>query len=135
MRQRLSELQLAVMRVLWQRGSATVADVQAALAPERSLAYTTLATVLSRLELRGVVTRQVEGRSYVYQPAVAEEEVGHSLLGDLVEQVFSGSPSELVHQLLESQEIDRDELARIKQLVEHHERAAKSRHKGGRHAS
>jgi predicted transcriptional regulator len=118
---RLSSLQLAVMRVLWRRGRATVADVQDEIDLDRPLAYSTLATILKRMEDKGVVRHLVEGRTYIYEPAIAPNQVGQSLLSDLVENVFAGRPSELVNHLLESHEVEPDELARIKALIAEHE--------------
>ncbi|HUG89579.1 MAG TPA: BlaI/MecI/CopY family transcriptional regulator [Planctomycetaceae bacterium] len=120
MRKPLSELQLAVMQVLWQSGGATVAGVQQALAEERPLAYSTLATVLNRLVRKGVVTHRFEGRAYRYQPAVSEEEVGTSMVRRLMENVFSGSPSDLVSHLLNARDVDTVELDLIRELVERH---------------
>ncbi len=125
--QRLSGLSLAVMRVLWRLKRATVADVQAALAKERPLAYSTLATILKRLEDKGAVRHVAQGRTFVYEPVLAQNEVGGSLLSDLVVQVFAGRPSELVCHLLESQDVDASELARIKALIAEHETAAARR--------
>ena len=121
--QRLSRLQLAVMQVLWRHGPSSVAAVQEALGQERPLAYSTLATILKRLEDKQVVRHRVEGRTYIYEPAVAQDEVEHSLLSELVDNVFAGRPSELVSHLLESQDVDADELARIRALVEEHQAA------------
>ncbi|MEX0702806.1 MAG: BlaI/MecI/CopY family transcriptional regulator [Planctomycetales bacterium] len=132
MRRRLSRLQLAVMHVLWERGRATVADVQEAVRPDQELAYSTLATILRRMERQGIVKYTVEGRTYIYEPVLAPENVGHSLIGDLVEHVFAGSPSELVSHLLESQPVDADELARIRSLIdEHAKQSARGGRKGG----
>jgi BlaI family penicillinase repressor len=117
---RLSQLQLAVMHVLWARGRATVAEVQEAMQPTRPLAYSTVATVLRRLEEKGVVRHSTDARTFIYEPAVPPEKVGQSLVGELVEHVFSGSPSELVNHLLETQEVDRSELQRIHALIEQH---------------
>ena len=124
---RLSGRQLAVMRVLWDRGEATVAVVQEGLDLERPLAYSTVATVISRMEQKGLVTHRAEGRAFYYRPAVSEDGVGESMVGELVERVFGGSPSDLVNQLLESDQVDSGELDRIKQLVRRHERQRKSK--------
>jgi BlaI family penicillinase repressor len=118
--QRLSGLQLAVIRVLWRLGRATVADVQCELESERPLAYSTLATILKRLEDKGVVRHEVEGRTYVYEPLIAADQVGYSVVSDLVEKVFAGRPSELVSHLLESHEVKADELVRIKAMIDEH---------------
>jgi predicted transcriptional regulator len=118
--QRLSGLQLAVMRVLWRLRRATVAEVQASLDADRPLAYSTLATILKRMEGKGVVRHVVEGRTFIYEPVVAANQVGYSVLNDLVENVFAGRPSELVSHLLESHEMQGDELARIKHMIDEH---------------
>ncbi|MEX0715384.1 MAG: BlaI/MecI/CopY family transcriptional regulator [Planctomycetaceae bacterium] len=131
MRRRLSRLQLAVMQVLWERGRATVADVQEAIRTDQELAYSTLATILRRMERQGVVQHTVEGRTYLYEPLLAPENVGHSLIGDLVERVFAGSPSRLVSHLLESQSVDADELARIRAMIDEHARQPPRKKKKG----
>lgn len=116
---------MAVMRVLWDRGEATVAQVQELLDLERPLAYSTVATVISRMEQKGLVTHRVEGRVFYYRPAVSEDGAGQSMVGELVERIFGGSPSELVSHLLESDQVDSGELDRIKQLVRQYERKKK----------
>jgi predicted transcriptional regulator len=115
------------MQILWRDGPSSVAHVQKALDAERPLAYSTLATILKRLEDKQVVRHKVEGRTYIYEPAVAQNKVEHSLLSDLVDSVFAGRPSELVNHLLESQDVDADELARIRALVQRHQKAAARR--------
>jgi BlaI family transcriptional regulator, penicillinase repressor len=114
----LTELQLAIMRVLWQHDEATVVQIQEALQEERKLALTTIATVLSRLEKDGVVQHRTEGRSYVYQSLLTEQEVQRSVVSDLLEHLFAGDPTALVHHLLREAEIDADELDTIKALIE-----------------
>lgn len=117
----LSGRQLAVMQLLWQRGEATVAEVQRSLNLERPLAYSTIATVIARMERKGLVTHRAEGRVFRYRAAVSEEGVGRSMVGKLVEQIYGGSPAELVSHLLDSEQVDAGELSRIKQLVSEHE--------------
>src|SRR2546427_8732133 len=85
-RHQLTELQLAILRVLWDRGEATVQDIWEALHAARGLAQTTVATMLSRLERRGVVTRRAQSRQYRYRAAVTEREVQHSMVGELTER-------------------------------------------------
>lgn len=122
--QLLSGLQLAVIRVLWRLGRATVADVQQELGSDRPLAYSTLATILKRMEDKGVVRHVVDGRTFVYEPLVAADQVSYSVVSDLVEKVFAGRPSELVSHLLESHEVKADELERIKAMIDEHLAAA-----------
>ena len=121
----LSELQLAVMRVLWQRNKAAVAEVQEALKAERDLALTTVATVLTRLEKAGLVSHRASGRHYLYRPLVSEEEVRRSMVSVLAERLFEGDVAALVSHLVNAREIRPGDLARVKQLIEAKEREGK----------
>lgn len=117
----LTDLQLAILRVLWSRGSATVAEVTDALKSQRGLAQQTIATVLSRLERRGIVRHETRQRQYVYIPEVSEPEVRHSMLSELTDQLFEGDVAALVNHLLSAREISAGDLARVKKLIAAHE--------------
>ncbi len=106
----LGELQLAILRVLWDRGEATVGDVHTALAAERGLAPTTIATMLRKMEDKGVVRHREEGRSFVYRAAVRTEQVHRRMVGDLVERLFDGDAHKLVNHLVRQGEIDLQDL-------------------------
>lgn len=121
----LSELQLAVMRVLWQQKKAAVAEVQEALKSERDLALTTVATVLTRLERAGLVAHRAVGRHYMYRPLVSEEEVRRSMVSALAERLFEGDVAALVSHLVNAREIKPGDLARVKQLIAAKEREGK----------
>jgi BlaI family transcriptional regulator, penicillinase repressor len=125
----LTELQLQLLRVLWARGESTVVEVQEALRLERRLAQTTVATLLSRLEKRGVVAYRTEGRQYVYRALVTEAEVRGSVLAEVTEQLFEGDVAMLVSHLLTAAEADAADLAKVRALIEARERALKE---GGR---
>ncbi len=127
---KLGGRQLAIMQVLWDRGEATVAEVQELLDLERPLAYSTVATVISRMEQKGLVTHRAEGRVFYYRPAVSEDGVGESMVGELVERIFGGSPSELVSHVLQSDQVDSGELDRIRQFVRQYERQRKKKGAG-----
>lgn len=114
----LTELQLAILRVLWDRGEATVQDVREALRTERGLAQTTIATVLSRLERRGVVTRRAQARQYHYKAAVTEPEVQRSMVGELTERLFDGDVTALVRHLISGKDVSRGDLAKIREMIE-----------------
>src|SRR5436305_15282172 len=109
-RKQLSDLQLAIMRVLWERDEATVAEVQEILRPERRLALTTVSTLLTRLERARLIAHRTEGRTYIYRPLVSRDDVRRSMLRHLVDSLFGGNSSMLVSHLLREQEIDPDEL-------------------------
>lgn len=113
---RFTDRELDVMAVLWERGSATVAEVQASLADE--LAYTTVLTVLRTLEDKGHVGHREQGRAYRYHPLVEREEAGATVLGRLVDRVFGGSAELLLTQLVSERNLTDAELARMRRLLD-----------------
>ena len=119
-RHQLTELQLAIMRVLWDRSEATVQEIWEALHAERGLAQTTVATMLSRLERRGVVTRRAppQSRQYHYRAAVTEREVQHSMVGELTERLFDGDVIALVQHLLTGEDVSPGDIAKIRDMIE-----------------
>ncbi|MCC7013382.1 MAG: BlaI/MecI/CopY family transcriptional regulator [Planctomycetes bacterium] len=114
----LGELQCAIMRVLWAEGEASVNRVYEALPSEHRRALTTIATMLTKMEKKGVVSHRSEGRQFVYVPEVAESDVRRTMVEDLTERLFDGDVAALVSHLLTEQEIDREELARLQKLIE-----------------
>ncbi len=113
----LTDLQVDLLEVLWGRGEATVAEVQEALLGNRGLATSTVATLLSRLEKRGVVIHRTDGRQYVYRAQVSREQVRDSMVSALTYRMFSGDVAELVSHLLTEAETSPGDLARVKQLI------------------
>ena len=114
----LGELQHAIMQVLWARDEATVAEVHKALFDERGLAPTTIATMLRKMEDKGVVAHRVEDRHFVYQAAVTEVEVRSTMVGDLLDRLFAGDPAALVSHLVDDHDIDEEEIERLRTLLE-----------------
>ena len=92
----LTDLQMSLIRVLWARGEASVSDVHEAAYAERGLALTTVATILSRLEKAGLVSRRQAGRHYLYKALVSEEEVRRSMVSELADRLFQGDVTALV---------------------------------------
>jgi BlaI family penicillinase repressor len=119
--QPLTDLQLAILRVLWDRGSATAAEITDALRETRGLAPQTIATILSRLERRGIVSHQTRQRQYVYSAMLSEPEVRRTMLSELTDRVFEGDVAALVSQLLSAREMSPGDLARVKALITDHE--------------
>lgn len=114
----ITELQLAILRLLWDRGEATVAEIWEALHAERGLAQTTLATILTRLERRDVVTHATRARQFVYRALVTEEEVQHSMVSELTAHLFEGDVPALVNHLLTAQDVSPGDLARIREMLD-----------------
>jgi len=113
----LTDLQLAILRILWDRGPSTVLDVQDGLLPDRSLAQTTVATLLSRLEKRGVVSHQLVGRQFRYTAEVTEPEVRRSMVGELTSMLFDGRPTALISHLIVERDIAPGDLDEVKRLI------------------
>jgi BlaI family penicillinase repressor len=114
---RPAELQLAIMQVLWERGEATVGEVREALQPQRPLAYTTVGTMLSKMEERGQVTHRSDGRVNVYRARIRREKVSRSMVKDLAQRLFAGDVTQMVAHLLEGCEPGREELTQLKKLI------------------
>ena len=113
---RLTALQLAVMQVLWSRDEASVTDVQRAM-PGRRLALTTVATMLVRLEQRGLVSHRAEGRQYIYRSRVSPAEVRETVTRELLRNLFDGDVAAFVSQLLDARKLTREEVADLQRLV------------------
>ena len=111
-----TDRELDVMSVLWEYGSATVAEVRDGLADQ--LAYTTVLTVLRTLEEKGHVDHVEEGKAHRYRPLVARDRAGKSALRRLVRKVFAGSPELLLTHLVSDRNLTAAELKRMRKLLD-----------------
>ena len=107
------------MDVIWEKGSATVAEVAAALPRNLDLAYNTVLTTMRILEEKGYLrhTKAEDGRAFVYRPVVGRDEAGRNAVRYLVSRFFRNSPELLVLNLLEDEELSGNELQRIRKLI------------------
>jgi predicted transcriptional regulator len=128
----LGQLQLSIMRVLWRLGEASVAQVHEELRADRGRALTTIATMLTKLEKKGVVSHRSEGRLFVYRAEVSESAVQRSMVEQLTESLFAGDAAALASHLLSSDEIERGELAELKRLIARRELESRARAPGRR---
>jgi|SRR5688572_1987063 BlaI family penicillinase repressor len=110
----LSDLQLMLMRVFWSKPSATAAEVVADLRTSRPLAHTTVATLLSRLEKRGLLIADREGRQVSYHAAVSRQEVRRSMVSALLAGLFDGEARGLLSHLVDQRSIGAEELAEVR---------------------
>jgi predicted transcriptional regulator len=114
----LTDGELRLMRVLWERGSASVSEVRAALAPPHRPAYNTVLTELGILERKGYVRHTKNGRAFVYEPVVDRERVRRSAVRRLVSQLFDGSAGSLAVSILQHERVDQAEIAFIRRLLD-----------------
>ena len=117
-RQQLTGLQIAILRLLWERGEASVAEIWEALYPERKLAQTTVATIVARLQRRGVLSRRTRDRQFVYRTLITEADVQHSMVSELTERLFAGDVAALVSYLLSARDMSPGDVARVRQMIE-----------------
>lgn len=111
------------MKLLWSRGEATVADLHQQLQEGKDLAYTTVATVVRKMEARGLVRHRSEGRSFVYRAAVLEEAVTRGMADHFVDRLFEGSLTDVVSHLLSTREVSKDELTELERMIAQRKRA------------
>ena len=114
----LTEVELEFMSKLWALGEATVRDVLDKLPNERGLAYTSAATILRILEQKEFVTSRKEGKSHVYQPALAKQAYQARSLKDLSTKLFDDAPASLVARLVNDDSLTEEALSQIRELVD-----------------
>ena len=106
-----------MLRVLWERGPSTVAEIHEGQG-SRGTGYTTTLKVLQRMTEKGLVLRDESRRSHVYRAAIAAEKTQRQLVRDLLQRAFGGSPGQLVVQALSEEKASEEELATIRELLE-----------------
>jgi BlaI family transcriptional regulator, penicillinase repressor len=113
----LTEQELEIMKVIWDRGEATVRDVVASLSEQRQIAYTTVMTMMNILEQKGHLKKWQVDRAFVYKPAHAQEQVIGSMVRDFVDRVFNGSAAPLLVHLVDDKKLTEKELNEIREIV------------------
>ena len=111
--------ELAILNILWQKGSCTVRDVHEVLSRREHTGYTTALKLLQVMHGKGLVERDAAQRAHIYRPAMSKGFTQTQFVTDLVQSVFDGSPSQMVlHALGTSEGATTAELAKIRQLIE-----------------
>ena len=113
----LTDQELEIMKIVWQRGASTVRDVYEELLKNRKIAYTTVMTMMGILEQKGRLSKTQRDRAYVYTPTEPQGEVVGSMVHDFLKRVFDGSAKPLLVHLLESKDISQKELDEITRLA------------------
>lgn len=122
---RLGDLQLHILEILWRTEEATVAEIHEKLGAGRKLAYTTVATMLRKMEQRGLVAHREVERAFIYRPLVSADQVSRSVGDHLVQRLFEGSLTGAVSHLLKTREVSRAELDELSKLIQAAKRRAK----------
>ncbi|AMV20709.1 BlaI/MecI/CopY family transcriptional regulator [Planctomyces sp. SH-PL14] len=114
-----TDLELTILKVLWTSSPRTVEEVRDALAESgRELAHSSVITMMNIMVRKGYLDRTKNGRAFEFRPLIAEDEVGRGMVSDLVHRVFDGSATTLMLRLLEAGDVDPDELAEIRRLIQ-----------------
>ena len=121
----LTEAELRIMRILWERGELLVSELVAAMPESTPLAYTSVLTTVRILEQKGYVRHRQEGRAFVYRPCVAEHEASRSEVRHVLHRFFGNSPERLLLTLLGDEDVSPDELQRLKTAISQAESAPK----------
>jgi BlaI family transcriptional regulator, penicillinase repressor len=114
----LTEAELRIMNVLWQRGSGTVQQVLDALPPKPALAYNSVLTTIRILEKKGYLEHRKDGRAHVYAPLIEQKDATRSEIRHLVSRFFKNSHEQLVLNILEERGLDPEELNRLRQMLQ-----------------
>jgi BlaI family transcriptional regulator, penicillinase repressor len=114
----LTQAELRLMDVLWEKGEATVNEVMEALPQDPPLAYNTVLTTLRILERKGYVRHQKNSRAFMFTPLVDHRQASQSAVSQVVSRFFRNSPKALVLRVLEDQKIEPRQLQRLKNMIE-----------------
>jgi len=115
---RPTDAELAILRVLWERGPSTVREVHDALSTTQETGYTTVLKLLQIMTDKGLVVRDESQRAHVYASSESEQRTQRRLIGDLMDRAFGGSPAKLVMQALSATKASADELSAIRRLLD-----------------
>ena len=113
----LTDAEHRIMEILWQRGSATVAEVAEALSGKDGTAYTTILTMMRIMRAKGYLSSRKEGRAHVFSPRVDREDAARKAVKQVLTKFFSGSPGELVLSFLRDEELSPEELDELKRKI------------------
>jgi predicted transcriptional regulator len=113
-----TELELQILKVLWQHAPQPVSQVREALAgQDRKLAHTSVITTLNTMVRKAYLERVKNGKTWLFSPRVAEADVSRRMLADVVDRVFDGSAKSVLLSLFDNRELDHDELKELRQLI------------------
>ena len=113
----MTEQELEIMKVIWERDKATVRDVYESLLERRKIAYTTVMTMMNILEQKKYLRKSAEDRAYIYRPAKPKKQVIKGMVREFVDRVFNGSAEPLLVHLIEDSKLTNKELDEITRMI------------------
>jgi len=116
-RQALGAQELAILKIVWSRETATVRDVYEALLERRKVAYTTVMTMMNILERKGYLKRSLQDRAYIYRAAKPQKQVLRGMVRDFVDRVFNGAAEPLLVHLVEDRRLSEQDLEEVRRMI------------------
>jgi predicted transcriptional regulator len=120
-----TEAELAILRILWQRGPSTVRQVHEALSAKKETGYTTVLKFMQIMHEKGLVSRDEKPWAHIYEARIPQDQAQRTLVADLLDRAFEGSMSRLVLQALSSRKATPEELSEIRKILKDYERGSK----------
>ena len=109
----LTDLELEIMKVVWDSGDVTVRDIYEKLGERRTVAYTTVMTMMGILEQKGFISKDDSERAYVYRPTKKRKQVISKMVGEYVDRVFNGAAEPLLVQLIDDRQLSQEDIQRL----------------------
>ena len=121
-----TELELMILKILWEESPLPVREVRQRLADQgRDLAHTSVITTLNTMCEKKQLSRRKDGKAFLFSPKIRQDRVSHSMLGDIVDRVFDGSASALMLSLFDRSDIDAEEVKELRRLLDQKARELK----------
>jgi BlaI family transcriptional regulator, penicillinase repressor len=114
----LTRQELQIMKVVWEKGSATVREVCQVISERKPTAYTTILTLMGILEEKGALSHVRAGRAYVYRPLLSNQQAVHNHVHDVIARLFEGSPEKLIENVLDNEISDPEQLMNVRRVLE-----------------
>ncbi|NJK91759.1 MAG: BlaI/MecI/CopY family transcriptional regulator [Blastochloris sp.] len=120
----LGRVQMRIMRVLWEKKQATAREITEELSCEKHIAHSTVQTLLRKLEEKGAVGHEIQGRTFTFKPKVDQGLVTQGVIQDFISRIFHGDAAELAMHLVKHERLSKEELAQIRTLINEREKKA-----------
>lgn len=115
---KLSEFELTVMQLLWQKNQASAPDLHRQVLHKKDVTYSTVKTIVDRLEKKGAIIRSEKiGKTIFYKTAVKPSDIQKPMFKSMLNHLFGGNKKQLINHLFESQELDKNDIAYLEQLI------------------